>query len=109
MRLMLKRVLIAVVALAAALYAYDYLSVQHRMAAQQQGDPFDTVTFPHILAIPQKGNRVEYAIDAIAPMQWESCIHSIFPHYGYTPCWYVRRATKRFTPMVILISPYWQQ
>jgi hypothetical protein len=102
MRLLLQRILISVVVLLAAAYAYDYLSVRHRMAAGKQGDPFDTVTFPHLLAIPQKGNRVEYALDAQSPMMAEACVHSLFPHFGYAPCWYVRRTTAAPTQMFLL-------
>lgn len=102
MRLLLKRISIAVALLLAATYAYDYLSVRHRMGAQKQGDPFDAVTYPHLLAIPQKGNRVEYALDAQSPMMTEACVHSLFPHEGYTPCWYVTRKAARPTPMFLI-------
>jgi hypothetical protein len=102
MPLLLKRVLIATIVLLAAIYLFDYVSVRHRMAAQKQGDPFDVVTYPHILEIPQKGNRVEYALDAQSPMMSEACVHSIFPHYGYVPCWYVHRTTANPTPMFLL-------
>ena len=102
MRLLLQRILIAAAVLLAAVYAYDYLSVRHRIAAQKQGDPFDVVTYPHLLAIPQKGNRVEYALDAQSPMMTEPCVHSLFPHDGYTPCWYVNRKARTPTPMFIL-------
>jgi hypothetical protein len=88
--------------LAAIAYGYDAVSVRRRLSAQKPGDPFDTVTYPHVLEIPQKGNKVEYALDAQAPMETESCVHSLFPHYGYTPCWYVVRRSKHFTQMTIL-------
>jgi hypothetical protein len=102
MRILLQRLLIAAALLLAALYAYDYLSVQHRLGANKPGDPFDEITYPHLLAIPQKGNRVEYALDAQSPMLTQSCVHSIFPHEGYTPCWYVNRMALRPTPMSLL-------
>ena len=106
MRLLLQRVLIAVAVLLAAAYVYDYLSVRHRMAEQKQGDPFDAVTYPHLLAIPQKGNRVEYALDAQSPMMTEPCVHSLFPHDGYSPCWYVTRKAARPTPMSLVVSAW---
>ncbi len=102
MRLLLQRVLIAAAVLLAAAYAYDYFSVRHRMAAHTQGDPFDAITYPHLLAIPQKGNRVEYALDAQSPMMTEPCVHSLFPHEGYSPCWYVSRKAQSPTPMFLL-------
>ncbi|MBZ5643959.1 MAG: hypothetical protein LAO19_14450 [Acidobacteriia bacterium] len=106
MRFLLKRILIAVAVLLAAAYVYDYFSVRHRMAAQKQGDPFDAVTYPHLLAIPQKGNRVEYALDAQSPMMTEPCVHSLFPHDGYSPCWYVTRKAARPTPMFLVVSAW---
>lgn len=102
MPLKLQRILIALAVLLAGVYVYDYLSVRHRMAANKQGDPFDVVTYPHLLAIPQKGNRVEYALDAQSPMMSEPCVHSLFPHYGYAPCWYVNRKVQTPTSMFLL-------
>lgn len=98
----IKQIVIASVALLAIVYAYDALSVRHRMSAQKQGDPFDSITYPHLLAIPQKGNKVDYELDATSPMQTVPCVHSLFSHYGYTPCWYVRRNARLPTQMMIL-------
>jgi hypothetical protein len=98
----LKRFVLALVLVLAIVYGYDYASVRARMSAQKPGDPIDVITHPNLLAIPQKGNKVEYALDAQAPMVSESCVHSLFPHYGYTPCWYVQRRAKTPTPMTIL-------
>jgi hypothetical protein len=83
-------------------YAGDFASVRHRMSAQKQGDPFDTISYPHLLAIPVKGNKVDYELDAVNPIETDPCIHSIFPHYGYTPCWYVLQRSKSPTPMMII-------
>jgi hypothetical protein len=83
-------------------YIFDYLSVRYRMRAPKTGDPFDTVTYPRVLAIPQKGNRVEYALDAQSPMETQTCVHSLFPHFGYTPCWYLNRKIQNPIPMEIL-------
>ena len=97
------RILYALLMLLALAYGYDYASVRRRMSALKPGDPFDVVTYPHILAIPQKGNKVDYELDAQSPMETESCVHSIFPHYGYTHCWYVLRRSKDFTQMTIVL------
>ena len=102
MRFNLQRVLIAIIVLVAVTYAADYFSVRYRMAAHKQGNPFDQVTHPHLLAIPQKGNRVEYALDAQSPMISEPCVHSLFPHFGYTPCWYITRMAESPTTMFLL-------
>src|SRR5579863_225308 len=97
------RILYALLMLLALAYGYDYASVRHRMSAKKQGDPFDVVTYPHLLAIPQKGNKVDYELDAQAPLESDPCVHSLFPHFGYTPCWYVLRKAKTPTQMTIVI------
>jgi hypothetical protein len=107
MRFSLERLLIALLVLIAAVYAVDYISVRHRAAAQKMGDPFDVVTYPHLLEIPQKGNRVEYALDAQSPMMSEACVHSLFPQSGYLPCWYVHRKAQSATPMFFLPMLKW--
>ena len=96
------RILYALIMLLAMAYGYDYASVRRRMSAKKPGDPFDTVTYPHLLAIPQKGNKVDYELDAQSPMETESCVHSLFPHYGYTPCWYILRKSNSPTQMMIV-------
>jgi hypothetical protein len=98
-----KRVLYALLMLLALAFGYDYASVRRRMSAQKPGDPFDVLTYPHLLAIPQKGNKVDYELDAQSPMESDPCVHSLFPHYGYTPCWYVLRKSKSPTQMTIVL------
>jgi len=104
MLLVLKRTFLIAAILLAVLYVYDYLSVLHRKNERKQGDPFDVVVHPRVLAIPQKGNRVEFALDAQSPMVSDPCVHSLFPHFGYTPCWYVSRNALKPVPMTIVTS-----
>jgi hypothetical protein len=103
MRAYTVRILYALILVVAMAYGYDFASVRRRMSAKKPGDPFDTVTYPHLLAIPQKGNKVDYELDAQSPMETESCVHSLFPHYGYTPCWYILRKSKSPTQMMIVL------
>ena len=93
-------------ALLALTYGYDYASVRRRMRAKKPGDPFDTISYPHLLAIPVKGNKVDYELDAVTRRSKRNpCVHSIFPHYGYTAVrWYVLRQSKNPTPMMIIFS-----
>jgi hypothetical protein len=43
-------------------------------------------------AVPQKNGRTEFS-----PAEPESrtCVHSLFPHLGCSPCWYVNRHTQK--------------
>ena len=102
MRTPLNRILYGLILASTMAYGYDYASVRRRMNANKPGDPFDVVTYPHVLAIPQKGNKVDYELDAQSPMESDPCVHSLFPHYGYTPCWYVLRKSKSPTQMMIV-------
>jgi hypothetical protein len=106
MRSNLNRIFYAILLVIAAAYGYDYASVRWRMSAQKPGDPFDVVTYPHLLAIPLKGNKVDYELDAQSPMESDPCVHSLFPHFGYIPCWYVRRRSKNPTQMTILTPAF---
>ena len=102
MRPHLNRFLYALIMLLALAYGFDYASVRRRVNAQKPGDPFDVITYPHVLAIPVKGNKVDYELDAQSPMESDPCVHSLFPHYGYTPCWYILRKSKTPTQMTIV-------
>ena len=99
----LNRILYGLILASTMAYGYDYASVRRRMNAKKPGDPFDVVTYPHLLAIPLKGNKVDYELDAQSPMESDPCVHSLFPHYGYTPCWYVLRKSKSPTQMTIVL------
>ena len=103
-RKLVPKLVYALLVLIVLIYAYDFLSVRHRMSAQKPGDPFDTVSYPHLLAIPVKGNKVDYELDAVNPIETDPCVHSIFPHYGYTPCWYVLQRSKTPTSMTIIFT-----
>jgi len=69
-------------------YAGDCLWVRYKTPSNR----FSTVTIQPYYAIHQKNGRTEY--DYAAPAT-EACVHSIFPHFGYTPCWYVKRHTDK--------------
>ena len=101
-RIFLTRLLLALLVLAATLYGCDFVSVRVRMRAGKPGDPIDVLTFPHVLAIPQKGRRIEYTLDVVTPMITQQCVHSLFPQLGYEPCWYVKRENQSPVPMVIM-------
>ena len=39
-------------------------------------------------AIKQKDGRIDYEL---GDRETRPCVHSLFPHSGYTPCWYLTR------------------
>ena len=84
------RVARAAVLLLCLVYAGDYLSVRYRIPKGR--DPFSTVTIQPYYAIHQKNGRTEYDF---AQPQSQVCVRSLFPHFGYSPCWYVKRHTDK--------------
>lgn len=87
---LLRRLLIGSLVLLAVLYIGDDLSVRYRMAHARSGDPLDEVTFYYATLL--KNGRVEVFYDQ---PQTEVCVHALFPHLGYGPCWYAHRSTVR--------------
>jgi hypothetical protein len=82
---MRKAILITVSGLCLAvaiLYIADYSSVRFGR------DPFGNVIVTRYYLIPKKSGKTEFVFQ---PAQLEKCVHSLFPHQGYKPCWYVSR------------------
>jgi hypothetical protein len=66
-------------------YGGDYAVARYRLA---KGDALGSVDVQHVYAIPQKSGKTEFDyVGADA----QTCVRSLFPHFGYAPCWYVSR------------------
>jgi hypothetical protein len=101
--LLVKRIVLAAAVALAFVYAGDSISVRLRLTHPNPTDPLETITAPRVLAIPQKGSKVEYQIDQEQPQQTVVCVHALFPHSGYSPCWYLKKKIKQPIPMTILL------
>jgi len=79
---------IAVVALGtfAVVYAADYALLQYKMSKNDGADALGSVTSYYGAAL--KDGKMEIFTDQ---PQLETCVHSLFPHSGYRPCWYASR------------------
>jgi hypothetical protein len=97
----LERVLIIVVVVVAAIYVADYSWLHYRMRKPTANDPFDVVTVQKETAIPHKDGRYEFVF---GDPQKQPCVHSIFPHSGNSPCWYVKRQNSGATIMTIFMD-----
>jgi hypothetical protein len=73
-------------------YAVDYARFRYRLSANHQ--PFGQITVITYYAVGEKGNKVEYMFN---PPQAVTCVNSLFPHSGYTPCWYLQRHKEQRT------------
>lgn len=80
-------------------YCADYLWLRVRMIHPKPGDPLESLTATRVLAIPEKGNKTSYEIDQQNPEQTITCVHSMFPHSGYSPCWYIKPRINQPIPM----------
>jgi hypothetical protein len=105
-RALLERIVIGIALAAALIYAGDFLYVRIRMQHPKPTDPFETMTAPRLLAIPEKGNKTTYEIDDQNPTQTVVCVHALFPHYGNQPCWFVKKNIGNPIPMVILLEQH---
>ena len=98
-RILAKRILIVITAIVAAVYVGDYLFLRFRTLHPKPGDPFESLKTLRVLAIPEKNGTTEYEVDARNPEQTVTCVHSLFPHSGYSPCWYVKPRINQPIPM----------
>ena len=94
-----KRVLIIFVLVLGFVYASDYLYVRIRLLHPKPVDPFESIKALRVLAIPEKNGKTSYELDAQNPEQTVTCVHSLFPHSGFSPCWYVKPRINQPIPM----------
>jgi hypothetical protein len=74
----------ALLSLAGLIYLGDDLY------ARSHGRPVEQIKVGHVYAAFNHFNQVEYSI---GPSAMETCIEALMPHFGYRPCWYLRRHT----------------
>ena len=79
---LLQRIAIAGVVLVIVLYLGDYIVVRLRSA------PTGTCQVTKLYAVQQKDGKTEYEE---GDPETQTCVNSLFPHLGYSPCWYLRR------------------
>jgi hypothetical protein len=94
-----KRALISVLLVLALLYVGDFLYFRVRMLHPAPAHPLESLKTLRVLAIPEKNGKTEYEVDAQNPEQTITCVHSLFPHSGYSPCWYVKPRMNQPIPM----------
>jgi hypothetical protein len=86
---------VATIVLATAfLYICDYLVLRFRVATNHQ--PFGSVTVHPYYAVPRKDQKIEFMPGEPSDQQ---CVHSLFPHMGDSPCWYLTRHTDQRVDM----------
>ncbi len=83
---LLKRAALVVVLLLGVVYAGDYIQLRYRMSRNRS--PYGAVQVRRYYDVTMKNGKPEFFFDE--PIE-QTCVNSLFPHFGYTPCWYLRR------------------
>jgi hypothetical protein len=73
---------LALVCLSALIYLGDELWARYR------GRPVEQMKIGRLYAAVNHFNELEYSVGT--PVM-ETCVDALLPHFGYTPCWYLRR------------------
>ncbi len=81
---------VAAILLLAVVYAGDYISWRFRLPAHRQ--PFGNVAVQPVYVIHEKSGKTEYQFP---PPQNQVCVEALFPHVGYSPCWYLRKHAEQ--------------
>lgn len=78
-------VLAAAAGLVAIAYGVDYLSLRLQIPKRAA---YGTVSVRRFYAVTLKNKNTEFMFD---DPQDETCVNSLFAHYGDAPCWYLQR------------------
>ena len=73
-------------------YAVDYIVFRYRVAANRE--PFGQITVRRYYAVLHKNGKTEFIFN---PPEAQTCVHALFPHAGFTPCWYLQQHTEQRT------------
>ena len=98
----MKRILTFAILLALVVYLGDYLSAKFRIPGNRP--VFESMEVQRDFAIYLKDRTIEYTGVTTAQQQ---CVLSLFPHFGDTPCWYLRRHTRQHVITDPGPSPLW--
>jgi hypothetical protein len=83
-----KRIVLVVVGLIGLLWMGDYLAL--RIPIPKSRAAYATVTVRPYYDVGLKSGKSDlYILDP----QQKTCVNSIFPHMGFTTCWYLRKHT----------------
>jgi len=93
------RILIGILGVFLCAYLADFAYLRVRMIRAKANGPFETLTRTRVLAIPQKSGKFDYEIDQQMPVETLTCVHSLFPHYGDQPCWYLKPRLNQPIPV----------
>jgi len=87
-----KRIAITLVLTLCVVYAADYAMVKYGLP---KGRPaFGTVKVERYFSVMKKDGKPDFYFQ---PPENQTCVRSLFPHFGYEPCWYLERHKEQKT------------
>lgn len=69
-------------------YAADYAVFRFRLGTNAA---FGQMTVSSYDAVQQKNGKTVFMFN---PPEPQTCVHALFPHAGFVPCWYLQRHTE---------------
>ena len=82
----MRRILGGAVLLLVAVYTGDYVSLRYRIPKNRE--PLGSVQVRRYYAVMKKDGKPDFYFN---PPETQTCVHALFPHFGYSPCWYLNR------------------
>ena len=92
LRIRLFEAVLVLTSLALLAYGIDYLIFRYHVPSNR--NLFGSVTVQSYYAVGQKSGKTEYLFN---PPRAQTCIHAVFSHAGYAPCWYLSRHSEQRT------------
>ena len=83
-------------ALGATGIAWTVDAIVFRFAVSSSRQPFGQVTIYSYEAVEQKSGKTQLIFN---PPEVRTCVHALFPHAGYAPCWYLQRNSEPRTDL----------
>jgi len=74
----------ALFTLAAFVYGADDVWARFR------GRPLEQIKIGRYYAVMNRWKEIEYSVGSPT---METCVDALLPHFGHTPCWYLKRHT----------------
>jgi hypothetical protein len=90
----LKRSVLVLVLAFIAVYAADFAWIEYRTASSTEA--FDSIQIKRYYAVKEKDGKTEFMFDTPSS---ETCVNSLFPHWGHPPCWYLKKHTRKRVDM----------
>jgi len=82
----MKRILFICILALAVVYIADYLSLRYKIPKGRA--QFGVVKIQSYYAVGLKSGKTEFMF--LGPKN-QTCVNSLFPHFGASPCWYLKR------------------